>query len=89
MDVKRVVDSKKLRAGVGKMRNRRHRMRRGPLIVYGEDKGLVKAFRNIPGVETVGVSCLSHSKLTNAQSNSAQSVPSTCCSWPQAVMWAA
>ncbi|TPX41534.1 hypothetical protein SeMB42_g04217 [Synchytrium endobioticum] len=57
-DVQRVIDSRKLRAGVGKMRNRRHRMRRGPLIVYVEDKGLVKAFRNIPGVETCPVSSL-------------------------------
>ncbi|TPX30085.1 hypothetical protein SmJEL517_g06262 [Synchytrium microbalum] len=58
VDVQKVVDSKKLRGGVGKMRNRRHRMRRGPLIVYGEDKGLVKAFRNIPGVESCPVSSL-------------------------------
>jgi large subunit ribosomal protein L4e len=57
-DVQRVIDSKKIRAGVGKMRNRRHRMRRGPLIVYSEDKGLVKAFRNIPGIETCPVSAL-------------------------------
>jgi len=57
-DVEKVVASKKLRAGVGKMRNRRHRMRRGPLVVYGTDNGLVKAFRNIPGVETCPVDAL-------------------------------
>ncbi|GET04327.1 60S ribosomal protein L2 [Rhizophagus clarus] len=32
-----------------------HRQRRGPLIVYNEDNGVVKAFRNIPGVELVNV----------------------------------
>jgi large subunit ribosomal protein L4e len=54
-DIDKVSNSRKLRAGKGKMRNRRHRQRRGPLVVYNEDKGLVKAFRNIPGVETVNV----------------------------------
>ncbi len=39
----------------GKMRNRRHRHRRGPLVVYNEDGGIVKAFRNLPGVEMVNV----------------------------------
>jgi large subunit ribosomal protein L4e len=54
-DVTKVSNSRKLRAGKGKMRNRRHRQRRGPLIVYNEDKGIVKAFRNLPGVEIVNV----------------------------------
>ncbi|KAF1346200.1 ribosomal protein L4 domain-containing protein [Delphinella strobiligena] len=54
-DVEKVKASKKLRAGKGKLRNRRHRQRRGPLVVYNPDedgKELVRAFRNIPGVET-------------------------------------
>jgi len=54
-DVTKVSNSRKLRAGKGKMRNRRHRQRRGPLVVYNEDKGIVKAFRNLPGVEIVNV----------------------------------
>ncbi|KAL2912342.1 60S ribosomal protein L4B [Polyrhizophydium stewartii] len=58
VDVEKVVNSKKLRAGVGKIRNRRHTQRRGPLVIYNEDKGLVKAFRNIPGVETANVNSL-------------------------------
>ncbi len=41
-DVEKAKASKKLRAGKGKLRNRRHTQRRGPLIVYGEDAGLVK-----------------------------------------------
>ncbi|KAJ3055919.1 hypothetical protein HK097_008728 [Rhizophlyctis rosea] len=57
-DVEKVANSKKLRAGVGKLRNRRHRQRRGPLVIYGEDQGIVKAFRNIPGVELANVSRL-------------------------------
>ena len=54
-DVVKVSNSRKLRAGKGKLRNRRHRQRRGPLVVYNEDKGIVKAFRNLPGVELVNV----------------------------------
>jgi large subunit ribosomal protein L4e len=54
-DVVKVSNSRKLRAGKGKLRNRRHRQRRGPLVVYNEDAGIVKAFRNLPGVELVNV----------------------------------
>lgn len=57
-DVEKVKDSKKLRAGIGKLRNRRHRERRGPLVIYNEDFGLLKAFRNIPGIELVSVNAL-------------------------------
>ncbi|KAH8112678.1 60S ribosomal protein L4/L1/L2 [Phellopilus nigrolimitatus] len=57
-DVQKVSSSRKLRAGKGKLRNRRHRQRRGPLVVYSEDNGIVKAFRNLPGVELVNVTRL-------------------------------
>lgn len=60
-DVVKVKKSRKMRAGKGKMRGRRFRQRRGPLIVYHPDedgKGLVRAFRNIPGVETSSVFAL-------------------------------
>jgi len=50
-DVEKARDSKKIRRGRGKMRNRRHVMRKGPLIVYREDNGIVQSFRNLPGVE--------------------------------------
>merc|ERR1719386_663910 len=54
-ELKKVTDSKKIRSGKGKMRNRRYTMRRGPLVVYSEDNGIVRAIRNIPGVETASV----------------------------------
>lgn len=57
-DVVKVSNSRKLRAGKGKMRGRRYRQRRGPLIVYNEDRGIVKAFRNLPGVEVASVKAL-------------------------------
>jgi large subunit ribosomal protein L4e len=60
-DIVKVQKSRKLRAGKGKMRGRRHRQRRGPLVVYNPDsdgRELVRAFRNIPGVETSSVYAL-------------------------------
>jgi large subunit ribosomal protein L4e len=54
-DVQRAKDSRKIRRGKGKMRDRRHVMRRGPLVVYNEDHGIAKAFRNLPGVELAQV----------------------------------
>lgn len=54
-DVTKVANSRKTRAGKGKMRGRRHQQRRGPLLIYAEDRGIVKAFRNIPGVEVANV----------------------------------
>lgn len=57
-DVDKCKASRKIRKGKGKMRNRRHTMRRGPLVVYNEDNGITQAFRNIPGVELAQVSRL-------------------------------
>lgn len=60
-DVEKAKTSKKLRAGKGKMRGRRHRMRRGPLVIYDptvDGKELVKGCRNLPGVETCDVYAL-------------------------------
>jgi large subunit ribosomal protein L4e len=50
-DVEKAGDSKKVRAGKGKMRNRRYTMRRGPLVIYAANDGIEQAFRNLPGVE--------------------------------------
>merc|ERR1712178_398399 len=57
-DVERGKASKTVRRGKGKMRNRRYTQRRGPLIVYKEDNGITRAFRNLPGVELCHVSRL-------------------------------
>jgi large subunit ribosomal protein L4e len=50
-DVERAADSRQIRAGKGKMRNRRYTARRGPLVIYQKNDGVEKAFRNLPGVE--------------------------------------
>ncbi|KAI0157535.1 60S ribosomal protein L4-A [Xylariaceae sp. FL1272] len=60
-DIAKAKASKKLRAGKGKMRGRRHRQRRGPLVIYDPEvdgKELVKGTRNLPGVETCDVYAL-------------------------------
>jgi large subunit ribosomal protein L4e len=50
-DVEKSDESRKVRRGVGKSRNRRYVQRKGPLIIYDVSEGLDKAFRNLPGVD--------------------------------------
>lgn len=58
-DVEKSKDSKTVRAGKGKARNRRYVARRGPLVIYNQENSpLIKAFRNLPGLELVNVSRL-------------------------------
>jgi large subunit ribosomal protein L4e len=60
-DVDKVKKSRKLRAGKGKLRGRRYRQRRGPLVIYNplEDGIRVgRAFKNISGVESCSVHAL-------------------------------
>lgn len=45
------------------MRNRRRICRRGPLIIYNRDEGMRRAFRNIPGIETMSVNKMNLLKL--------------------------
>lgn len=55
-DLAKVRRSKKVRSGHGKYRNSRYVMRKGPLIVFGDDSdGIKKAARNLPGVDTCSV----------------------------------
>merc|ERR1712233_208659 len=62
-DVAKVYATRRMRAGKGKLRNRRHVQKRGPLVIYDQDQGLTKAFRNIPGVDTIQVDNLNLLKL--------------------------
>ena len=55
-DLNKVKASKKIRTGVGKYRNSRYVMRKGPLLVYGDnDDNLAQAARNIQGVDVCNV----------------------------------
>ncbi|XP_045156322.1 60S ribosomal protein L4-like [Mercenaria mercenaria] len=62
-DILKVYNSKRFRAGKGKMRNRRRIQRRGPLIIYNQDNGLSRAFRNIPGITLINVARLNLLKI--------------------------
>jgi large subunit ribosomal protein L4e len=57
-DIYRVKESRKIRAGKGKYRGRKMKQAVGPLIVVAENKGIIEASRNIPGVEVVTVNNL-------------------------------
>jgi len=50
---------RKIRAGIGKLRGRKYRKRKGPLLVVKEDKGVSKAVKNIPGMDICRVENLS------------------------------
>merc|ERR1712125_111651 len=62
-DVEKSKNSRKIRAGKGKRRNRRYVQHVGPLVVYDESGPLTRAFRNLPGVETCQVSRLNLPRL--------------------------
>jgi len=57
-DVLKVKNTRKIRVGKGKSRNRRYKERKGPLIVYSKNNGLTQAFRNVTGVETMCINRL-------------------------------
>merc|ERR1712100_108109 len=62
-DVEKSKNSRKIRAGKGKRRNRRYVQHVGPLVVYDESGPLTRAFRNLPGVELCQVSRLNLLRL--------------------------
>jgi large subunit ribosomal protein L4e len=63
-DVERVANTKVVRPGKGKLRNRRYRLRRGPLFIYSnENVTLLRAVRNLPGVEIANVNRLNLRQL--------------------------
>jgi len=62
-DIERVVQSRGIRAGKGKMRGRRYRQAVGPLIVVAQDRGIKLGASNLPGVEVATVSNLNAERL--------------------------
>ena len=55
-DITKVELSRRIRAGKGKARNRKYVQRKGPLLIHsGDASGMVKAFRNILGIECCDV----------------------------------
>merc|ERR1712062_744386 len=63
-DVSRVMANNQIRAGKGKMRDRRHKWRRGPLFIVDEGcESLRRAIRNIPGCDFCNVNRLNIRQL--------------------------
>lgn len=54
---------KKVRAGKGKMRGRKYAKRKGPLFVVSKPCSLIKACKNIPGIDVTNVVSLNAEKL--------------------------
>ncbi|UCD27252.1 MAG: 50S ribosomal protein L4 [Candidatus Bathyarchaeota archaeon] len=54
-DIFRVKESRKVRAGKGKMRGRKMKQAVGPLIVVTKNEGIAEAARNLPGVDIASV----------------------------------
>ncbi len=54
-DVERAKERKRYRAGKGKMRGRRYVKKKSVLLVVSKDNGVIKAAKNLPGVDTVVV----------------------------------
>jgi len=52
------VSEKKVRAGKGKLRGRKYRAKKGPLLVVSKKDKLMKSASNIPGIEVVDVKSL-------------------------------
>jgi large subunit ribosomal protein L4e len=50
-DIYRVKESRKTRAGKGKNRGRKMKHSVGPLLVIAQNKGIINAAQNIPGLE--------------------------------------
>ena len=62
-DVERSKETRRIRPGKGKMRNRRYIQKKGPLVIYNKDGGIKRAFRNLPGVELLHVNKLNLLRL--------------------------
>jgi len=54
-DIARAKKGKKIRAGKGKLRGRKYKKAKGPLIVVADDKGIGLGARNHSGVDVVTV----------------------------------
>jgi large subunit ribosomal protein L4e len=62
-DIYRVKESRGIRAGKGKCRGRKMKQAVGPLLVVNENKGIVEAAGNIPGLDVVAVKNLNAEML--------------------------
>ncbi|MEM0350816.1 MAG: 50S ribosomal protein L4 [Archaeoglobaceae archaeon] len=50
-DIERAKERRRQRSGIGKMRGRRYVAKKSVLIVVGEDRGIFRAVKGLPGVD--------------------------------------
>ncbi|MBD3193671.1 MAG: 50S ribosomal protein L4 [Candidatus Lokiarchaeota archaeon] len=62
-ELEKVKNGKKRRSGKGKRRGRKYKKSKGLLIVIKEDFGIVKAARNIPGLNIIQINDISINEL--------------------------
>ncbi len=62
-DILRAKNGRKIRSGKGKLRGRKYKKPKGPLIVIYENEGIIKAARNHPGVDIIHVTNLNTESL--------------------------
>jgi len=73
-------EKKKIRAGKGKMRGRKYKKKKGPLIVVSKDCKLMKSACNIPGIDVCEV------KNINAKILAPGAVPGRLTLWSNAAV---
>ncbi|MFX0068217.1 MAG: 50S ribosomal protein L4 [Promethearchaeota archaeon] len=54
-DIERAKKGKKIRAGKGKMRGRKYKRPKGPLLIITDNQGILKAAANHPGLDIVNI----------------------------------
>ncbi len=79
-DVERAHERIRVRAGKGKMRGRRYKKPKSILIVVERDRGIVKAARNLPGVDVVEV------RMLNAELLAPGGVPGRLTLWTDSAL---
>lgn len=57
------IEAKSIRGTAGSMRGRRYIRKKGPLIIISRDGGIVKAGKNLQGVDVLGIKELSVNQL--------------------------
>ncbi len=62
-DLIKIKDYRKIKAGKGKSRGRKYKIKKGVLIVIKDDFGIINATRNIPGTDVIKVQNLSINDL--------------------------
>lgn len=62
-EIERIQD-RKIRAGIGKMRGRKYKVKQGPLIVVGRQCNLLKSAKNLQGFDIVEVNKLNTQLLS-------------------------